>query len=58
MLRPILMFITRESGRILTLCYDVFARTNHGVTLCYRTTADELQKSRNGTASTSSGIRS
>ena len=35
--------ITYELAQILTMCYDVCTRADHGVTLCYRTRAAEIE---------------
>ena len=41
------MLMMCEPGRIRTLCNHVCAHTDHGVTLSYRTRADEAQKNHN-----------
>ena len=36
-----------EPGLLLTLCFDVCTRDDHGVTLCSLTTAAEIEKQPN-----------
>ena len=49
--------ITYEPGQILTPCYIVCTRADHGVTLlCYRTRAAEIEKKHNVNALQRSSI--